>query len=64
MPSWMWPDANTEATVPATKSASGSLMGGRRIWSDENSKAANARARRICETAIENRMERSAPHVR
>ncbi len=26
--------------------------------------AASARASKICETAIENRMERSAPHVR
>ena len=35
MPSWMWPEASSEITVPATKSASGSLMGGSRIWSDE-----------------------------
>ena len=39
-------------------------MGGSRIWVDENNKAASASASRICETAIENRMERSAPHVR
>ena len=60
----MWPEASSEITVPAMKSASGSLMGGSRILFDESNRAASARASRICETAIENRMERSAPHVR
>ncbi len=64
MPSWMWPEASSETTVPARKSPNGSLMGGSRSLADENNKAASARASRICETAIENRMERSAPHVR
>jgi hypothetical protein len=44
--------------------ASGSLIGGSRIGSDENSKAASASASKICDTAIENRIERSAPQVR
>ncbi len=64
MPCWMCPEASKETTVPARKSPKGSLMGGSRSLVDENSKAASARASKICETAIENRMERSAPHVR
>ena len=64
MPSWMCPDASNEIKVPARKSPSGSLIGGRRSFVDESNKAASASASKICETAIENRMERSAPHVR
>ena len=49
---------------PPQKARGGSLMGGSRILCEESSKAANARASKICETAIENRIESSAPHVR
>jgi hypothetical protein len=46
------------------KKARGSLIGGSRIFSEENSKAASASVNKICDTAIENRIERSAPQVR
>ena len=60
----MWPDASHEIAVPTTKSASGSLMGGRRIGSEESSRAASASPNKMCEAAIENRMEISEAHVR
>ena len=60
----MCPDASQEITVPATNSASGSLMGGNRIGSEESSRAARARPNKMCEAAIENRMEMSEAHVR
>ena len=60
----MWPDASHEITVPATNSVSGSLMGGKRNRSEESNSAASASASRMCEAAIENKMEMSEPHVR
>jgi hypothetical protein len=45
-------------------SASGSQIGGTRSFAPESSKAAMAKPSRICETAIENKIEMSEPHVK
>jgi len=39
-------------------------MGGSRSGSDDSSRAAKASASRICETAIENKIEMREPQVR
>jgi len=40
------------------------LIGGRRKRSEENNSAASARPSKICDAAIENKMEISDPQIR
>jgi hypothetical protein len=40
------------------------LMGGSRNFSEDSSNAASAKPSKICETAIENRMDTREPQVR
>jgi hypothetical protein len=60
----MCPEASHEITVAAKNSASGNLTGGRRILSAESNKAARASPSRMCDAAMENRMEMMEPQVR
>ncbi len=60
----MCPDASHEITVPAKKSARGSLMGGRRSGAEDSNRVANAKPSKICDAAIENKIKISDPQVR
>jgi hypothetical protein len=60
----MWPENSNDRIVHAMKRTSGSLMGGSRMGWAESNKAASARPSKICETAIENKIETREPQVR
>ena len=54
----------SEIRVPSRNKLSGSLTGGKRSRSPESNKAARARAVKEWQTAMENRIETTAPMVR
>ena len=55
------PENAKERMVPSKNNARGSLMGGSRNFSPEINRAATAKANKICEIAIENRIVTADP---
>src|SRR5438477_3744836 len=63
VPACGWPESSSARIVSAKNNPRGSRMGGNRRLSPESSRAAKARASKICEIAIEKRIETADPYV-
>src|ERR1017187_1962670 len=59
----MFPENAHAINVPSRNSARGSLMRGSRRGAPESSRATSASANRICDTAMENRIETADPNA-
>src|ERR1017187_1948207 len=59
----MFPENAHAINVPSRNSARGSLMRGSRRGAPESSRATSASAKRICEAAMENRIETADPNA-